>query len=258
MNIVAGALAGTGPGAGWRIGPDEAAAGQLIVADMRNGTIGGPAHTLQAAGIGSERGGNPNAIPHVLAYGGNNGSGAVSVSTALTAHPGGRYDYDSETFVAHTLRESLREAGCQRCASQGWQPPEQLTRQLGAYLSELSQPGAQPQRFMRDLWVASEGSGLLREALSAVQEVGRSAGSEAEPAHRGAAVRRLTPWECEFLQGFPRSYTAIPWRGKPASECPDGPRYKALGNSWAVNCARWIGRRISLVEQIHDTTRNAA
>jgi DNA (cytosine-5)-methyltransferase 1 len=58
------------------------------------------------------------------------------------------------------------------------------------------------------------------------------------------AVRRLTVEECEFLQGFPRGYTQIPWRKKPPGECPDGPRYKALGNSWAVPCARWIGERI--------------
>lgn len=57
-------------------------------------------------------------------------------------------------------------------------------------------------------------------------------------------VRRLTPAECERLQGFPDGYTAIPWRKKPADECPDGPRYKALGNSWAVPNVRWLGRRI--------------
>ena len=57
-------------------------------------------------------------------------------------------------------------------------------------------------------------------------------------------VRRLTPVECERLMGFPDGYTAIPWRKKPASECPDGPRYKALGNSWAVPVAAWIARRI--------------
>jgi DNA (cytosine-5)-methyltransferase 1 len=56
-------------------------------------------------------------------------------------------------------------------------------------------------------------------------------------------VRRLTPVECERLQGFPDGYTNIPWRGK--SESPDGPRYKALGNSWAVPVVRWIGRRIA-------------
>jgi DNA (cytosine-5)-methyltransferase 1 len=60
----------------------------------------------------------------------------------------------------------------------------------------------------------------------------------------GMQVRRLTPVECERLQGFPDNYTAIPWRKKPAAECPDGPRYKALGNSWAVPVVRWIGARI--------------
>jgi DNA (cytosine-5)-methyltransferase 1 len=62
------------------------------------------------------------------------------------------------------------------------------------------------------------------------------------------AVRRITPTECERLMGFPDGWTAIPWRGKPASECPDGPRYKALGNSMAVNCMRFIGERIALVD----------
>ena len=57
-------------------------------------------------------------------------------------------------------------------------------------------------------------------------------------------VRRLTPTECERLQGFPDGWTAIPWRKKPASECPDGPRYKALGNSWAVPVVAWMARRI--------------
>ena len=59
------------------------------------------------------------------------------------------------------------------------------------------------------------------------------------------AVRRLTPRECERLQGFADDYTAIPRGGKPASACPDGPRYKALGNSWAVPVVRWIGARIA-------------
>ena len=58
-------------------------------------------------------------------------------------------------------------------------------------------------------------------------------------------VRRLTPGECERLQGFPDNYTMIPWRKKPAEDCPDGPRYKALGNIWAVPNVAWIGRRIA-------------
>lgn len=63
-----------------------------------------------------------------------------------------------------------------------------------------------------------------------------------------AAVRRLTPRECERLQGFPDDYTAIPWRGRAAEDCPDGPRYKALGNSMAVPVMAWIGRRIEKIE----------
>jgi DNA (cytosine-5)-methyltransferase 1 len=59
------------------------------------------------------------------------------------------------------------------------------------------------------------------------------------------AVRRLTPRECERLQGVPDDYTRIAWRGKSADECPDGPRYKALGNSWAVPVVAWIGRRLA-------------
>lgn len=63
-------------------------------------------------------------------------------------------------------------------------------------------------------------------------------------------VRRLTPVECERLQGFPDGHTAIPWRNKPADQCPDGPRYKALGNSMAVPVMRWIGERIAAVDQV--------
>jgi DNA (cytosine-5)-methyltransferase 1 len=67
---------------------------------------------------------------------------------------------------------------------------------------------------------------------------------------QATAVRRLTPRECERLQGFPDDHTLIPWRGKPADECPDGPRYKALGNSMAVPVMAWIGRRIQLIDSL--------
>lgn len=65
------------------------------------------------------------------------------------------------------------------------------------------------------------------------------------------SVRRLTPIECERLQGFPDNHTAIPWRNKSADDCPDGPRYKALGNSMAVPVMRWIGERIHMVENLN-------
>lgn len=58
-------------------------------------------------------------------------------------------------------------------------------------------------------------------------------------------IRKLTPTECERLQGFPDNYTQIPWRNKPAEDCPDSPRYKAIGNSMAVPVMRWIGQRLT-------------
>jgi DNA (cytosine-5)-methyltransferase 1 len=73
-------------------------------------------------------------------------------------------------------------------------------------------------------------------------------GGVINPADR-MAVRRLTPKECERLQGFDDDHTLIPWRNKPADRCPDGPRYKALGNSMAVPCMAWIGKRIDAVEK---------
>jgi DNA (cytosine-5)-methyltransferase 1 len=82
------------------------------------------------------------------------------------------------------------------------------------------------------------------DIVRAMQCAGGKPGQGYPAARIGMQVRRLTPVECERLQGFPDGYTNIPWRGKP--ESPDGPRYKALGNSWAVPCARYIAQRITL------------
>ena len=66
-----------------------------------------------------------------------------------------------------------------------------------------------------------------------------------QPSPPNYQVRRLTPTECERLQGFPDDYTLIPWRSNPAHLCPDGPRYKALGNSMAVPVMRWLAQRLT-------------
>jgi DNA (cytosine-5)-methyltransferase 1 len=72
------------------------------------------------------------------------------------------------------------------------------------------------------------------------------------------AIRRLTPRECERLQGFPDDWTLIPYRNKPADQCPDGPRYKACGNSMAVPCMAYLGRRIQMVDDILNEQNNGA
>lgn len=78
--------------------------------------------------------------------------------------------------------------------------------------------------------------------------------SSADVVQYGMQVRRLTPIECERLQGFPDNHTLIGWRGKDADECPDGPRYKAIGNSMAVPVMRWIGERIAAALPIDEPT----
>ena len=63
-------------------------------------------------------------------------------------------------------------------------------------------------------------------------------------------VRKLTPLECERLQGFPDNWTQVSWHGKGAEYCPDSHRYKAIGNSMAVPVMKWIGTRIKYIQSI--------
>lgn len=105
--------------------------------------------------------------------------------------------------------------------------------------------------------IARNGRGDMGEVVNALQAQSGSTGKgDAAPCvATSMQVRRLTPTECERLQGFPDGYTAIPWRGKPADQCPDGPRYKALGNSMAVPVMRWIGERIDAVDRMINVER---
>jgi len=70
-----------------------------------------------------------------------------------------------------------------------------------------------------------------------------------------SVVRRLTPTECERLQGFPDGYTQIAWKGRLAEKCPDSHRYKALGNSMATPVMKWIGERIDMLDSADISNR---
>ena len=107
------------------------------------------------------------------------------------------------------------------------------------------------------------GAGGCNDAVAVISQYGEVAGTltaryDSSPCpdrgqnivNAGSVVRRLTPRECERLQGMPDHWTRIPYRGKPADQCPDGPRYKAIGNSMAVPVMRWIGEGIVLVDKL--------
>lgn len=90
---------------------------------------------------------------------------------------------------------------------------------------------------------------LVQEGVSGTLATGNDQ-TLFQPESSGYVVRRLTPLECERLQGMPDEHTKVPYRGKPAEECPDGPRYKAIGNSMAVPVMRWIGERVQEVDAL--------
>ena len=85
----------------------------------------------------------------------------------------------------------------------------------------------------------------------AIREGGKAGCADMSESFR---VRRLNPVECERLQGFTDNYTRIPWKNRPSDQCPDGHRYRALGNSMAVNVMRWIGVRIEMTEALIQET----
>jgi DNA (cytosine-5)-methyltransferase 1 len=201
---------------------------------------------------GPSIGGDGSRAARLVVYGGNNTKGPIQVGTALTAHGGaGRMDFESETFVAHTLRGDGFDASEDGTGRGTPLVPVPFDTTQITSAANRSNPKAGDPCHPRVAGghapaIAFHGSQDPDVSGDVTHPVGRNQGQET-CAMVGARVRRLTPLECERLMGFPDNYTAIPWRGKPAA---DGPRYKALGNSWAVNCARWIGRRIEAVESI--------
>jgi DNA (cytosine-5)-methyltransferase 1 len=162
------------------------------------------------------------------------------ISPALNTESGANHAPDTKAYVVQPIPIDMRNAG------RDPEKHDEMNRQ-GVGVGEAGDPShtvtsafvhavAQP--------MAVDGYNQTLSTTSQTIRADKSDGDHVGMVMQSMAVRRLTPVECERLQGFPDSYTNIPWRKKPASECPDGPRYKALGNSWAVPVVRWIGKRI--------------
>lgn len=169
---------------------------------------------------------------HLLAFGGGNTGGNINVAACLTAK-GQRIDFDVETFAVH-----------------GTQDPDtnlELAHTLGRNHGQENAIFTEP--FTLAIRGRNEGSTVeVRNdgvANALLTPNGGRAGMGVGAIGWGMQVRRLMPVECERLQGFPDNHTQISWRGKEATECPDGPRYRAIGNSMAVPVMRWIGERIA-------------
>ncbi|HBV1801963.1 TPA: phage N-6-adenine-methyltransferase, partial [Klebsiella pneumoniae] len=238
---------------------NQAQAGHII-AECANGDI---SHTLKAEGFDGSEDGTGRGIP-VIAFGGGNTGGNIDVAACLTAK-GQRIDFEVETFavhgtqdpdtnleLAHTLgRNHGQENACIAFSykDHGADASEDLSPTLRAGNSDNSnanggQPPAIAYAFKPGQGAKARGIGFAEEQSPTLTSA--SSGTNLTPAvMHGVSVRRLMPVECERLQGFPDSHTLISWRGKEATECPDGPRYRAIGNSMAVPVMRWIGERIA-------------
>lgn len=246
------------------------------------------------------------------AFGGGNTSGPIDIATAQTAH-GVRMDFDTETFVTHSLRgegfdasedgtgrgtplvpvafdckgtqvqfttdgihPTLRSMGHANSHSNAGghaavaYPLQEVGKRTGVSTDDVragigiggaadpmftlqasAQHGVAFAENSRAELRLEGGDGNRTGALS----TGGGKPGQGVPMIAGSAVRRLTPRECERLQGFPDDYTLIPVRGKSAA---DGPRYKALGNSMAVPVMAWLGQRIQMVEDLSKEMSDAA
>lgn len=164
----------------------------------------------------------------------------------------GTQDPDTNCELAHTLgRNNGQENACIAFSykDNGADATSDLSPTIRAGNHDKShansgQPPAIAYAFKAGQGAKAGGIGYAEEQSPTLTSA--SSGTNLAPAvMHGVAVRRLTPIECERLQGFPDNHTLIGWRGKDADECPDGPRYKAIGNSMAVPVMRWIGERIA-------------
>lgn len=206
--------------------------------DLRNGALTGQvAQTIQAGGHGVDPGG----MPHVLsvALRGRDGGGTAELGDDLAACLRASTGGGDKPHVLAPIAFNSRED----CVSS--------TEVFGAL--GTSSPQAQSVIYANSggqMAVAIGCDGTIDGPVPPLMARSSRGGAQTlSPGHQtdghmigvGMAVRRLMPIECERLQGFEDGYTLIPVGKKMAA---DGPRYKAIGNSWAIPCVRWIGRRI--------------
>jgi DNA (cytosine-5)-methyltransferase 1 len=194
--------------------------------------------SVQLAGAGHLR---AVETPEVMCTPRATGAGFDRPGNAATEH---------ETYIPMAQPISIHPHCIGRSPEAGPQGKEYLTDGTAYCMDSRGQPQAVAQPITA-AFKGGQGSGAggIGYSEHVAPTLPASDGGNRTPTLlNGMAVRRLTPVECERLQGFPDNYTEIPWRGK--TETPDGPRYKALGNSMAVPVMKWIGEGIDDVNSL--------
>lgn len=152
-----------------------------------------------------------------------------------------------EDNVSGTLRRETK--GHEPIFTQPYTVGNCLTRRMHKGINTTLDEGQTPVLDIKAFTVSKNSGGFAweKDISPTIDVSGGKMPNQQYGVRQGYSVRRLTPEECERLQGFPTGWTRIPWRNKSAADCPDGPRYKAIGNSMAVNVMQWIGERIDKV-----------
>jgi len=198
-----------------------------------------------------EAGERPTARPAVGATFGCDGIGAYSSSSSTLLKTGDDLGPGCEALVIPEVVGALTDGAHNGGGSTGKTPTPAASLPSVAMCLNAGGMGRLDSETETLIPVAFDLAQITSKANRTRVEAGLPASTlnVAGQMHAATAtqVRRLTVEECEFLQGFPRGYTAVPYRNKPAA---DGPRYKALGNSMAVPCMVWLGQRIQVVNQI--------
>jgi DNA (cytosine-5)-methyltransferase 1 len=208
------------------------------------GTGGGNMPIVATSYTSSSFGGYHEGVGTVRASGGDLGGGSETL--AVTPKSGSHWDGD---FPHPTLTQSSKGSGGIGASNQevfGGRGAGLVAKCLTTRTGQAYDAGT-------ETLVPTKATGettLSDVTMSLTASYGAGGADLAtKPMICTSAVRRLTPRECERLQGFPDDYTQISWRGKEPEDCPNGHRYKAMGNSMAVPVMRWIGERIQMVEE---------
>jgi DNA (cytosine-5)-methyltransferase 1 len=205
---------------------------------------------------------------HAVGCGSTNGQASIAIAVALRGREGGA-TIETGDDCSFTLRASTGGGDKPHVACITGDVTHALNTANNGKGSSEDGTGRGVPTVAVSLHENQRAEVTLNDTAGTIKCAGGKPGQGYPAAMVGMHVRRLTPRECERLQGFPDDWTLIPWRtwqesarkvasyegllmergmtlrGPSREECPDGPRYKAIGNSWAVPCARWIGERIA-------------
>jgi DNA (cytosine-5)-methyltransferase 1 len=187
---------------------------------------------------------------------GADASAELAPTLRSMTHDGSHANGGGQVAVAYGLRSDAGREGSAKTPSPDAEGRVRL-RDPGFNVYEEQAPtldAGQPHTVAFQSNAGSQG-GDVYEELCPTLRVQKNGGGGMPATTVGMQVRRLTPRECERLQGFPDDYTLVPYRGKPGA---DGPRYKALGNSMAVPVMAWIGRRIAEMDALELRSEAAA